>query len=309
MNTDIKDYTLQVWEDCDLRSIQVKGYNRRITLYRISAHDFDKLFKLDSHNLRKDLQRPGLYIFVSWKGKRSAWKLYIGKSEQPLIMRLNRRRNSNIMKASDEVFILPFENYHHINYFEHLLINKFQALVSLWNKQKSSNMYTKNIFAGVWNDAEINRFSHFANEIERLLQLLSQNFQILLQKQKKISKVQAIKPKPTVRSYDLGKIYTVEKEKFFVRSRFSGRGKELIILKGSYTKLPVNIHDKQTEEYQKNLFKIKAFRNEMVQTKMLKLVGDKLVFQTDIPFQTPSQAGMFITGRSSNGYTDLNLKT
>lgn len=307
MNDSVKDYTLQVWENCDLRSIQVKGYNRRITLYRIGRQDFQQLFKLQNHNLRKDLQSPGLYIFASWEGKRPNWKLYIGKSEQPLRMRLNRHRTSDTLKQSDEVFILPFENYHHINYFEHLFINKFETIVSLWNKQKTTNMFTKNIYAGFWNDAELNRFSLVESEIESLLQILSQNFQALLLKQPKKIKKQSKQSKQTTFNKQ-DKIYTVQKPRFFVQSRFSGNGKELIVLKGSYTTCPMLFSDKYSKKYQKDLLRYKQMREEMIRTKKIKQVNDKLVFQTDISFATPSAAGNFITGRASNGYSDLNLR-
>ena len=92
------------------------------------------------------------------------------------------------------------------------------------------------------------------------------------------------------------------------RSRLHANKKTITVLKGSYTEKEFLFTNKQNPKYRSTLLKRQKLRAMLIKTGVLIRNGKRLIFTADYTFRSPSEASQVLIGRSSNGWTDLNIK-
>lgn len=316
MNNEVRGYFLQIWDHFEAKSVRTKSLSKR-AIYKVSFENLDRILKSSSSDFQKAFKQPGLYIITWWGTSRKKHKIYIGKSDQALRNRLRIQRKSNRFQNASEIFLLPFNtHFNYISYFEKRLIKEYQNSVALVNQQIKTYMYHADPEGWDLSDSDRSRFDKIIIEIKELLTLLSFEFGELFQKKPKYKLQKPTNqklPNKTVESnlniHNQIESFSVRKQKYHVQLQFKNlNSKEIYVLKNSYTLYPVKKNDNINSKYQKDIERIKQKRNELLKKGILMQIDDKLIFTQNHLFKTPSTASQFITGRSSNGWTEFEIK-
>jgi len=237
--------------------------------------------KIKESSDRPELENTGIYILFGKSDKSENKELaYIGEAEG-IYKRLNQHLSAKDFWNEALVFVSKDENLNkaHIKYLESRL-HEIAIKVNRYDLE-NNNYPTKSIIS----ESDQAEMEEFLENIKLLVNALG--FKIF---------------------EDLRKDQTIEEEinsTFYINAIRGADAKGQITNEGFIVLKNSEIATITTSSFPEKLI---TLRQSLIEDNIIKEINEKLVFNEDYLFSSPSAAAAVVMGRSANGLTEWNLK-
>lgn len=244
--------------------------------------------RIKLRELEKDLRDSGIY-FLTIAEKENMMRIYIGESED-VFSRLKTHEDDEGKDKFEDMYIIKTTDIDspltkgHIRYLENKLIKIAQSNVTtIYLDNKTAPEQTSPL-----SKADMDLMDDYLDSLLILLPAMGLNLSIPVKELEKIADI------PSTTTNIEGTTFIFKSTGANVTAKAKQFGNEFVVLKDSQA---VNSEKSSMRQDSKEL-KLALIERGILS---LSMGGDKLIFNEDVSFTSPSAAASFILGQSING--------